>query len=118
MKFPRNRRWPQDAVLVIFLLVAAVLLCGGSGYGEQNGSKELVVVTHVVSKGETLWTIAEKYITSDRYMPEFVEGIYELNYNRVFMEREKNGAPRKSVYPGDRLEIRYWQASEKGEGAK
>lgn len=116
MKLSRNRRNRlEDAALVVLLLVVAVLLCGGYGYGEQNVKKELVVVTHVVSKGETLWTIAEKYITPDRYMPEFIEGIYELNYDRVFVEREKNGAPRKSVYPGDRLEIRYWQVKN-GEG--
>ena len=116
MKLSRNRRNRlEDAALVVLLLVVAVLLCGGYGYGEQNVKKELVVVTHVVSKGETLWTIAEKYITPDRYMPEFIEGIYELNYDRVFVEREKNGAPRKGVYPGDRLEIRYWQVKN-GEG--
>ncbi|WP_425058395.1 hypothetical protein SCACP_30460 [Sporomusa carbonis] len=109
MKLSRNRRNRLEAAaLVVLLLIVAVLLCGACS-GEQNVKKELAVVTHVVSKGETLWTIAEKYITPDRYMPEFIEGIYELNYDRVFVEREKNGAPRKSVYPGDRLEIRYWQ---------
>lgn len=116
MRLSRRQSWMnrlEDVALVLLMIGIAAVLCGGGP--EKHAGKDMVVVTHVVTKGETLWTIAEKYITPDRYMPEFVEGIYELNYDRVFVEREKNGYPRKSVYPGDRLEIRYWQAKN-GEG--
>lgn len=91
-------------VFSLVLIMAFVL-----GMGEQGKKLELVTVQHTVRQGETLWDIGEKYITPDRYMPEFVEGIYELNYDRVFVKREKNGAPRRSVYPGDVLEIHFWR---------
>lgn len=93
-------------VMIVFLL----------GMAWQENKLEGVTVFHTVKQGETLWEIGEKYITPDRYMPEFIEGIYELNYDKVFANREKNGAPRKSVYLDDVLEIRYWktQASQEG----
>lgn len=107
-----QKRWQRNAndiVLLVVLLLVTFILCG-NGYSERE--KELIIVTHLVSTGETLWTVAEQYITPDRYMPEFLEGIYELNYDKVFDKREKAGVPRMSVYPGDRLEIRYWKSKE------
>lgn len=90
------------------LLLVVALACT-LGMAQQNGAKQEHVVLHTVKQGETLWTIGEKYSTPDRYLPEFIEGIYELNYDNVFRDREQNGARRKSVYPGDRLEIHFWR---------
>lgn len=107
-----QKRWRkkfEGMVYIVALLLMTFLLCG-NGFSESE--KEVVIVTHVISTGETLWMVAEKYIPPDRYMPEFLEGIYELNYDRVFDKREKAGVPRMSVYPGDRLEIRYWKSKE------
>lgn len=92
--------------LLIAVMVFALTTCGNA---QMESKKEMVVVTHTVSRGETLWTVAEKYMTSDRYILEFIEGIYELNYEHVFADRERAGTPRKAIYPGDRLEIRYWR---------
>ncbi|TWH45921.1 hypothetical protein [Sporomusa sp. KB1] len=96
-----------SAVLILALLTLTLVSCGAN-YEPQK--KELVIVNHVVVDGENLWNVAAQYITPDRDIREFMEGIYELNYDRVFGEREQNGMPRKSVFPGDTLEIRYWKS--------
>lgn len=90
-----------------FLLIITMAFMVGADY--QQRKLQMVTVSHTVHRNETLWEIGERYITPGRYMPEFIEGIYELNYDRVFAERERHGAPRKSVYPGDVLEIHYWR---------
>lgn len=94
-------------VFYTFLLVSVMVLV--AGMAKQEHRLEMVTVHHTVRQGETLWTIGERYITPDRQMLEFIEGIYELNYDKVFAGREKNGSPKKSVYPGDELEIHYWR---------
>ena len=91
------------------LLVAGMIFLLGMGHQTKVENKEMVTVVHVVKQGESLWSIGAKYITHDRQMLEFMEGIYELNYDRVFAEREKKGASKKSVYVGDELEIHYWK---------
>lgn len=111
-KVRRNREkryWYQmvGAALIIALLALALVSCGAN---YEPPKKEMVVITHVVVDGETLWGVAGKYITPDRDIREFIEGIYELNYDRVFLNREQNGVPRKMVFPGDELEIRYWKS--------
>lgn len=94
-------------VFTAFLLAAVVIFV--AGMAQQGHRLEMVTVHHTVRQGETLWTIGERYIMPDRQMLEFIEGIYELNYDKVFAGREKNGSPKKSVYPGDELEIHYWR---------
>lgn len=67
--------------------------------------KTYVKVTHEVKTGEDLTCIAMQYITPDRYLPEFREGIVEHNWNTVFYDR---GRP-AYVVPGDILEVCYWK---------
>lgn len=58
---------------------------------------------HIVKEGETLESIAKAYMTKDREIREFKEGIVELNYETLFETRID-----KRVHPGDRLVIGYW----------
>ncbi len=69
--------------------------------------------TYIVKQGDTLWDIAGKYMQKNTYAPrqqdEFMHGIIEHNYDRLFVNRvtshNRSGA---AIYPGDELEI-VWQ---------
>lgn len=104
-KLANARRRSRVATIIVLISITAVL-CGLGPSREPQ--KELITITHIVTQGETLWGIGAKYCTPDRYILEFIEGIYELNYDSVFSPREKLGYPKKMVIPGDRLQINYW----------
>jgi hypothetical protein len=67
-------------------------------------AKTYYVVTHTVEQGETLTSIASKYITPDREIREFREGIVELNYGEVFCGRKP-----PEVIPGDAIKVSFWK---------
>lgn len=66
-----------------------------------NAGSELHHFYHEVKENETLDIVAIQYITPDRYLPEFEQGIIELNYDSIFQYR-------KNIEPGDVLEINVW----------
>lgn len=67
-------------------------------------AKTHYVVTHTVEAGETLTSIASKYITPDREIREFREGIVELNYDEVFSGRKP-----PEVIAGDVIKVSFWK---------
>lgn len=79
------------------LLLIFVMLIGCN----VTNAKELHTEIYEVKEGDTLTSIAQKFITSDRFLPEFEEGIYELNYDVM------HGI--KKVEKGQILEINYWR---------
>ena len=83
----------KKALLLLSLLLVLTSTCS---------AKHLVTIEHTVASGETLQTLAEQYITPDRYLPEFKEGIVELNYDEIF-------AHRCEVRPGDIIKINIWK---------
>lgn len=89
-------------LLIVCLIAFAVASCGDN---EPQG--KLVSEVYVVKSGDTLWSIAETYIVKNtggrRYMPEFISGIEELNYDSVF-----NGRKPGELHSGDELKINYW----------
>jgi nucleoid-associated protein YgaU len=93
--------------LAICSLVAgsAVVLIGGSN---NHTNAELVQEVYTVQRGDTLWTISDKYMQKNDYGPrdirEFVSGIVESNYDDVFKYRDGN----HDIYPNDQLKINYW----------
>lgn len=100
------------AKLIALIIIAGLCL----GFGQPANGK-MVEDVYVVKSGDCLNNIAAKFIVKNTYgrrgFDEFQEGIYELNYEQVFMEREKAGrAWPKMVFPGDRLVIRYWVRDE------
>jgi len=90
-------------VALVGLLIIALASCGSA---EPKGS--LVTETYIVQSGDTLWTISEKYMAKNTMGPrdirEFYHGVIELNYDSVFYNRTPG-----AIYPGDRLQINYWQ---------
>lgn len=72
-------------------------------------AKEFTTVTHIVGVNDTMDSISQTYLPSDRgashkAFAEFKEGIFEYNYDRVFTNRKPY-----EVRIGDQLLITYWQ---------
>lgn len=86
----------KKVVLVLLLLLSMASLCSA------NPTMRLEA-THVVKEGETLDSIAKAYMTKDREIREFKEGIVEMNYEMIFEKRID-----KRVRHGDKLIIGYW----------
>ena len=89
--------------LLSALLVAALL-----SYGPIE-AKKFTTVSYTVSAGDTMDSIAQTYLPSDRgdserAFKEFKEGIFEYNYERVFVHR-----PPYEVREGDCLYITFWK---------
>ena len=74
-----------------------------SGY--YSGDQERVEITYTVQPGDTLWAIGERHLPLNtggrRYLPEFIEGIKELNPQ----VKENHYV----IHPGDKLQIAYWR---------
>lgn len=99
---------------ICMAIIVAIIALMCLGFGQPPG--HMVEEIYTVKSGDTLWTVGERYMEKNTYAPrdirEFCEGIYELNYEAVFMDREAQGAARpKEVFPGDELKIRYWVKS-------
>lgn len=81
------------------IMIAAIMLGCGEPY-------ELVEETYTVQSGDDIWSIGEQYIVKNTYgkrtLPEFVEGIKQLNDALI----QTNG----HVEPGQVIRINYWVA--------
>lgn len=68
----------------------------------------LVTETCTVAQGDTLDTIAARYMAKNSYgardIREFRQGIIELNYE--LLGNRENPA---LIYPGDKLKVNYWR---------
>jgi nucleoid-associated protein YgaU len=63
-----RQRMAFFAIVTVLICVAVVFLGGKSSYGSEN----IYVSEHVVSYGDTLWSIAKEYkpdsVTMDEYL--------------------------------------------------
>lgn len=88
---------------------AAILFAGACNPWGDGKNAVLVEETYVVKAGDTLWDIAEEYVTKNtgtrRYILEYKSGIEELN--PWLMERKGE------IYPGDEIKVTYWVKEEK-----
>ena len=95
----------RDFFIGIFL-AAALVFCSGFDNKPPDGYQH-VTENYIVKSGDTLWSIAEKYMAKNTYgkrdIREFYHGIIEVNYDTVFKDR-----PDRAIHPGDNLEIHYW----------
>lgn len=90
--------------LVLEALIA-VLLAGCN----PAEAKEFTTVVHIVGIGDTLDSIAQTYLPSDRgdskqAFAEFKEGIFEYNFDSIFINRKPY-----EVHLGDKLLITFWK---------
>ena len=95
------------------ILVAGIIAVGATLAGFVIPPHIDKSETYIVKKGDTLWDIAGVYMKKNTYAPrqqdEFMHGIIEHNYDRLFanrrMSHDRHGV---TIYPGDELEI-VWQ---------
>lgn len=93
------------AVIIGGAFVGLAALCSGA-VNPWDDTRDAVLVeeTYTVRQGDTLWDIAEEYVTKNtgtrRYILEYKEGIYENNPWLV----ERGGL----IRPGDKLTLTYW----------
>ena len=90
-----------------FLLMALIATIFVGGHSVE--AARYTTVAYTVSEGDTLDIIAQKYlpadrVESDREFAEFKEGIYEYNYEMVFIHRLPY-----EVREGDCLLITLWE---------
>lgn len=85
--------------------IGALVGCAFLAAGYYSGNQERVEITYIVKPGDTLWSIGEHHLPLNtggrRYLPEFIEGIKELN-----PQIQKNGY---IIQPGDKIQIAYWR---------
>ena len=88
--------------LLLVLVVITLMSCS------PIEAKEYTTVTYTVGVGDTLDSIAQTYLPADRgnswkAFAEFKEGIFEYNFDKVFIYRKPY-----EVHIGDCLLITYW----------
>lgn len=92
-------------------IAGAAILCAGMMSQDEGRNAVLVEETYVVQPGDTLWAIAEEYVSKNtgtrRYILEYKEGIYENNPWLV----DRGG----TICPGDKLTLTYWVKDEGGD---
>lgn len=93
--------------ILVWLMVIAVagLLLDSCVKAEPRG--QVVSEIYIVQQGDTLWTVAEKFIVKSsvkRDIREFVSGIEETNYE-LLKDRQRG-----VIREGDRLTVTYWVA--------
>ena len=88
--------------LLLALIVAALMRCN------SVEAMEYTTVVYTVGAGDTLDSIAQTYLPTDRgnswqAFAEFKEGIFEYNFDKVFIHRKPY-----EVRVGDCLLITLW----------
>lgn len=95
-----------ENILIGAALAVSVAFAAGAA-DKEVVKKAPIEVIYTVRQGDTLWSIARRYMDLNTYgsrdIREFVSGIVELNYDEVFKGREPG-----EIYPGDELRINYW----------
>lgn len=90
-------------------IIAAIGISAALSLGAADGKDyRIVEEVYTVQSGDTLWSIGETFMEKNtygrRYLPEYIEGIKQLNEELV----ESHG----QVTPGQKLRVTYWVNSD------
>ena len=90
----KRERILRRIIFVLVLLIIALLLCGLKGVGNP----EIVSVEpYTVSRGDTLWDIADEYKPNDMGFREYIDLLCE--HNGITAD----------IYPGQAIEVIIWE---------
>ena len=112
VKARKKMQQKRDTVILATMkrcaVIAAIGISAALSLGAADGHDyRIVEEIYTVQQGDTLWSIGERFIQKNtygrRYLPEYIEGIKQLNESLV----ESHG----QVEPGQRLRITYWVKS-------
>lgn len=102
------REFLKAALVGGAFVAAASLFSGAVNPWDDGRDAVLVEETYVVRPGDTVWGIAEEYVSKNtatrRYILEYKSGMEELNPWLV----ERKG----EIYPGDEIKVTYWVKEE------
>ena len=102
------REFLKAALVGGAFVAAASLFSGAVNPWDDGRDAVLVEETYVVRPGDTVWGIAEQYVSKNtatrRYILEYKSGMEELNPWLV----ERKG----EIYPGDEIKVTYWVKEE------
>jgi hypothetical protein len=100
VRVKRTRKRRIEKMIIGAALIGTALIAAGF----YNGDQQRVEETYTVKHGDTIWSIGEEYIHKNtggrRYLPEFVEGIKEMNP----WVKENDYI----IHAGDKIQISYW----------
>lgn len=90
-------------------IIAAIGISAALSLGAADGKDyRIVEEVYTVQSGDTLWSIGETFMMKNtygrRYLPEYIEGIKQLNEELL----ESHG----QVEPGQKLRVTYWVNSD------
>ena len=85
---------------IVILAFAAIIL--GFSMTPNKADYRMVHETHIVQRGETLWSIARDYQEKSDVSEDIRAIMYEIEQMNPEMEHGQ-------VYTGDKLKVYYWQ---------
>ncbi len=62
--------------LIAYFIIAIIVLLFT---GKAEGTKEVIIESHIVTQGETLWSIAKQYKAESDYILDYMDDLKNLN---------------------------------------
>lgn len=92
------RIWILGIVLLVFLVICSILFFTKTVTAQREGNRTKLVTSIEVKQGDTLWSIASRYIT-DEYddMNEYIEEI-----------KSSNGMATDTIHAGNYIIVPYY----------
>lgn len=92
------RIWIFGIVLLVFLVICSILFFTKTVTAQREGNRTKLVTSIEVKQGDTLWSIASRYIT-DEYddMNEYIEEI-----------KSSNGMATDTIHAGNYIIVPYY----------
>ena len=97
ISYERNSRFYNKAKKSALMLMMTLIIAGSAGiiFSNQALAAEIPVYENVyVNDGDTVWSIAEKYVTEDKDIRKYVKEICK-----------ENGIDGYMIYPGQVIKV-------------